>query len=421
MDILLGGHAYQFEHPAFVSWWAVLLVVVGVVVVRGIIDWKARTSLRRRYADPSQLHKTSRPLSLAGHCISTLCWVTVGVLLMIALAYPYENNRPVRVPEGSTYAVIAFDGSPSAEAEDYREVLPTPPLPDGSHPKPIGPWGNRGQIARWIAVNQLMPALPGNKIGFVAYTGDARVASPLREDFGTLRWILTQTNWLTAPGGGSDPTEALKAALQALRKQYAMDEEAAGRHVKMKRQVIFLFTDGGITDLEQDKPDEDKAIWERDFQALLKDLAGLRAQSEKDGTTPPLVVLIGVGGDKAVPVPLYYTNGERMRKDDGEPEFFPQGKEPQTTKLEEANILMLQQRIGAVVDCKYVRIAQDWSKVEKLKWVDDVLGGEKTSLGKLYHWRQPLFGAMALIALLFFRAMLRPSDEIVARRGLSER
>jgi hypothetical protein len=340
---------------------------------------------------------------------------------MVALAYPYENNQPVRVPEGSTYAVIAFDGSPSAEAEDYRDVLPTPPLPDGSHPKPIGPWGNRGQVARWIAVNQLMPALPGNKIGFVAYTGDARVASPLREDYGTLRWILTQTNWLTAPGGGSDPTEALKAAIQALRKQYAMDEENAGRHVKMKRQVIFLFTDGGITDLEKDKSDEDKAIWERDFQALLKDLAGLRAQSEKDGTTPPLVVLIGMGGDQAVPVPLYYTNGERVRKEDGEPEFFPQGKEPQTTKLEEANVLMLQQRIGAVVDCKYVRITQNWAQVQQLKWVEDVLGGEKTTLGKLYHWRQPLFGAMALIALLFFRAMLRPSDEIVARRGLSER
>lgn len=415
------GHEYHFEHPAFLSWWAVLLLLVLVVAVRGLLDWFARSSLRRSYADPAQLDRTTRPLSLAGHAASTFCWFIVGVLLLIALAYPFEHNQPVRVPEGSTYAVVAFDGSPSADAEDYRDVLPTPALPDGTHPKPIGPWGSRGQVSRWITVNQLMAALPGNKMGFVAYTADARVASPLREDYGTLRWILTQTTWLTAPGGGSDPSEALKAALQALRKQYTMDQEAAGKPVKMKRQIIFLFTDGGISDLEKERSEDDKAIWERDFQTVLKDLAGLRAQAEKDGTAPPLVVLIGVGGEEAVPVPLYYTDGERVRNENGEPEFFPMGKEPQRTRLEEANILMLQQRIGAVVECKYQRIPMNWTEVERIKWVEDVIGGEKTTLGKRYYWDYPLLAAMTAIGLLFLRGRFRPSDEIVARRGLPNR
>jgi hypothetical protein len=200
-----------------------------------------------------------------------------------------------------------------------------------------------------------------------------------------------------------------------------MDEEAAGKHVKMKRQVIFLFTDGGITDLEKEKSEDDKAIWERDFQAVLKDLAGMRAQSEQDGTTPPLVVLIGIGGEGAVPVPLYYTTGERVRNDKGEPEFFPLGKDPQKTRLEEANILMLQQRLNTVVECKYQRIPLNWAQVEGIKWVEDVIGGEKTTLGKRYFWDWPLLAAMSMIGLLFLRGRFRPSDDIVARRGLPNR
>lgn len=421
-SINFGGHVYQFDHPVFMLWWSVLGVVAFVLVVRGLVDWLARTSVRRSYSEPNQLERTTRPLSLTGHILSTGCWCAVGLLLFIALAYPYRPNEPLRVPEGSVYAVFAFDGSPSADAEDYRDVLPTAALPDGTHPKPIGQWGSRDQVARYIAVNKLMAALPGNKIGLVAYTADARVASPLREDYGTLRWIFTQTNWLTAPGGGSDPVEALKASVQALRSQYAMDQEKSEKHLLMKRQIIFIFTDGGITDLEKDKGQESHEIWQRDFERVLKELGGLKAQAEKDGVPPPMVVLVGVGGDSAIPVPLYYTTGERVRKENGDAAFFPFGAdEPLTTRLEEENILMLKNRINDVVPCKYVRIPLNWEEAEKIQWVENVIGGEKATLGKRYYWQYPLGAAMVLIAALFFRGRFRGTDDIVARRGLPTR
>jgi len=421
--IQVGTHAFKFDHPAFLQWWALLAVVVYVLIVRGLIDWLARTDVRR--------DRTSPRLSLAGHIVSTLGWCLVGLLLFMALSYPYEPNQALRVPEGTIYAAFGFDGSPSADAEDYRDILPTPALPDGSSPKPIGPWGSRDQVARWLAVNKLMNVLPNNKIALIAYTADARAVSPLRDDYDTLRWILTKTNWLTAPGGGSDPAEALKACIETLRKQYIDDQEAAApRHVKMKRQIIVIFSDGGITDLEKEKGQEAKEIWERDFERILKDLAGLKAQAEQDGVAPPLVVLMGMGGEQKIPVPLYYTDGERVRNDAGEPLFFSSKKpdegvtaaeNPDTTGIEEENLRMLERRIGAVVTCKYQRIPLNWQEIENLNLVENIFGGEKTTLGKHYYWEYPLIAAMALIVLLFVRGRFRPSDDIGSRRAIPSR
>src|SRR5207302_9049536 len=90
MNVLdFAGDGIRFAHPVFVAWWSLLLVVACVVAVRGLVDWLARTSVRRSYSDPANLERTTRPLSLFGHVLSTASWCLVALLLLAALSYPF--------------------------------------------------------------------------------------------------------------------------------------------------------------------------------------------------------------------------------------------------------------------------------------------------------------------------------------------
>jgi hypothetical protein len=408
MQIQIGEHLIEFDYEVYLRYfWVGVLFVVACRV----LGYFALKSLREDYSKRQNLERTTRALKWTGVAVSTCLWSVAATLLAVAAAEPFEPNQPIVVPAGTISYVMAFDVSPSAEAEDYRDSLPPPRLPDGSANQPIGPWGSRLQVARWLAFNKIMKAMPGNKKGIVAYTADARVVSLLRDDDQVINDLLNNDEALTAPGGGSDPSDALRAAIQILRKQY--DES--------KQQMIFVFTDGGVSDLEEKTSQDDKDVWERDFQRTLKELAALKEQALRSGVKPPKVVLIGVGGDQEVMVPLYYTDGERVRNEKGEPDFFPFGApadKKEKTKLVEANIVMLKDRIGAVVDCQYLRVSQNWQENEQLSWVKDVIGGQKSAVGKRYLTAYPLYAAMALILLLFARGLFRSSDAIARRRML---
>lgn len=401
----------EFERPHYLSyWWAGVLFVV---LVRGVSGYVARRALRNAYSDPRNLNRTTRPLSLTGQALSTAVWSVCAALLAVALAEPFATNQPVVVPQGSIHAVAVFGRSASDFTEDYANVLPRDEKTAGVKARAGGPWGSRYQVGAWIFIHRIMAAMPGNKIGLVAYTGDASVASQMREDYATLRWVMQETNWLDSPGDGSDPAEGLKAAIQVLRKQYD------GK----KRCIVFLFTDGGITALEKDKPPDAKAIWERDFARTLKELQGLKQQAEKDGGAEPEVIIIGLGGDEPLPVPLYYPNGDRARNQSGEPLYFPEPGQTMDqaprSAIEKDNIAMLQARIGAIVRCRYVRIALNWGEIEKVNWVEDVIGGERSSLGKRYFFHYPLLTAMALMFLLFARGLVRKSDALDVRTKIA--
>lgn len=408
MQIQIGEHLVEFDYEVYLRYfWVGVLFVVAC----RLLGYFALRTLREDYSKRENLGRTTRDLKWTGIAISTTFWSLVAVLVAIALSEPFVPNQPIEVPAGTINYVMAFDVSPSAEAEDYRDSLPPPRSPDGVVEQPVGPWGSRLQVARWLAVNKIMKAMPGNKKGLVAYTADARVVSLLRDDDSVVHDLLNNDEALTAPGGGSDPSDALRAAIQILRKQYDAK----------KQQVIFLFTDGGVSDLEEKTSKDDKDVWERDFERTLKELAALKEQALRSGVKPPKVVLVGVGGEQDVMVPLYYTTGERVRNERGEPDFFPYGApadKKEKTKLVESNIIMLKDRIGAVVDCQYIRISQNWAENEQLSWVKDVIGGQKSAVGKRYLTAYPLYAAMALIFLLFARGLFRSSDAIVRRRSL---
>jgi uncharacterized membrane protein len=416
------NHVLAFDHPEYVSRNVILYVLAFVAAAR-LLSYLGSRLQRGGWSPDETLRRTTRGVSLFWFAVVSALWGVLAVAGLAALSEPYEDNAAIQVPVGGVRAVFALDESGSEGAEYYRFTMPMPVLPDGTKQMPIGPWGSNEQVMRWLCTKKIMPQMPGNKIGLVAFTADARVVSQLREDYDTLEWMLNQTDWLSAPGGGSDPSEGLSASIQALRKGIRSEDDLK------KRQIIFIFCDGGITDIEpqQDsgKVDEEaKKIWFRDFGRTLKSLQALKDACLQAGGESPEVILVGLGGDTAEKVPLYYDTGERVRNEKGEPQFFPFGAPPEKvpiTKFNEANLKMLQQRINEVVPCRYQRIPLNWDEVEKIDWVKDVIHGTRTSIGKHYWTEWPLLATMALLALLCGRGIFHSTDAIARNRAPAHR
>lgn len=300
-----------------------------------------------------------------------------ATLIILAIAGPYQKNKPVRVPEGPVQACFVVDVSRSMAAEDYRDHMPADA---GKRPDLDSPWGSRLQMAKY-QIEKVMDALPGNQLCLVTYTEHGFGQAILDDDFKALRYVLK--HWVrigTAPGDGSNYADGIQVALDILLDSNSKDNEegATGKvtapasgEVSAKQKVIILLSDGGFTG----KPDEVKAAVER-----------LQAENVK-------LVIVGIGmpGENAIPL---YENG--IRKGQMEKE----GK-PLTTSYEEDAIRSLKSQTGA----GYSHIALDAdSQVVKIDWMTEISGSkivfEKRMLG-IY-----LAGAAYLIFVLIVFAGL---------------
>lgn len=376
------GRNIEFEHPEYLlySW-----IPVFVVAALCVASWLALKRFERAYANPNHLKTRAQGGSLFGLVAKTLGWSLVGFALCIGLAEPFEKNAQVSVPQGSLHVVGAFDVSMSMAAEDYRFSLKHP---DGG--PPVDPWGSRLLKAKIEFTEQIFKVIPGNKIGLVTYTADGYPQAPLCEDYGTLRYILHDTNWMgigSAPGGGSDYVQGLRVALQTLRRDFD----------KSKRQVIVLFSDGGAPTFEDA---EETSNWQKEFAQTLEELNALRTASGGNLA----ILIVGVGGHQEQMIPIYARNGERV-------DWHPFGTEEKSkVKLDESGLKDLAQKVGG----QYVHLSTDSDTTLPVDWTS-FIGGQKTVQGKLPLSSYPVLFAMAVFALLILRGLFRPSDQIAAR------
>ncbi len=279
-------------------------------------------------------------------------------LIILAIAGPYQNNKPIRVPEGPVQACFVVDVSRSMAAEDYRDSMPADA---GQRPDLDSAWGSRLQMAKY-QIEKVMDALPGNQLCLVTYTEHGFGQAILDDDFNALRYVLK--HWVkigTAPGDGSNYADGMQIALNILTESGSQGKDKdstsdASRQVSQetskKQRVIILLSDGGFTG----KPDEVKDAVER-----------LQSENVK-------LVIVGIGmpGENAIPI---YENG--IRKGQMEKE----GK-PLTTSYEEDAIRSLKTQTNA----SYSHIGLDAdSQVVTIDWMTEISGSkivfEKRMLG----------------------------------------
>lgn len=199
---------YQFAHPLL--FWLVLLIPL-IAYLRG----RHGKAAAIQYSGVSLLGALARGRKVqAGGWLSALRYLALTCFI-IALARPEKVDSSSQVEESGIDMMLAIDLSPSMQALDYHK--------DGQEL-------SRVEVVR-DTVGSFIEARPNDRIGMVAFAGEAYLMSPLTLDHD---WLLQNVERLQV-GLAGDATaigSAIAASANRLRDQPA------------KSKIIVLLTDG---------------------------------------------------------------------------------------------------------------------------------------------------------------------------------
>ena len=237
-----------------------LLFIIPVIIVLFILALIWKKKAQKKFGNPILLKKLTPNKS---HFKSTLKLILLllGIaLLVIGLVNPKIGTKLETVKREGVDIVFAVDVSKSMLAED------------------IAP--NRLEKAKRL-VSEIINQLGSDRIGIIAYAGQAYPQLPITTDYGAAKMFLQSmnTDMLTSQGTAID--EAIKLATT-----YYDDEEQTNR-------VLFIISDG-----------EDHS-------------EGLTSDAVEEATEEGIQIFtIGVGKEKGAPIPIK-RNGivETLKKD----------------------------------------------------------------------------------------------------------
>jgi Ca-activated chloride channel family protein len=233
------------------------------------------------------------------------------LLLALALARPQFGTRVETVRRRGQDVMVAVDLSSSMLAEDV-----TP---------------NRLDRAR-LSIMRLIRSLDGDRIGLVAFAGDAFIQSPLTVDYTAAAMFLNAMDPEMMPVQGTDLGEALRMSLDAL------DQGAR------EDRIVILVTDG----------EDHEGLWEEQLQRAVESEVRIHT--------------VGIGSVEGVPIPESGTGSGRQgfkRDEDGN---------VVTTRLDEATLREVAESTGG----RFVRVAPGITGFEEL--VDQIAAGEGEEL-----------------------------------------
>jgi Ca-activated chloride channel family protein len=199
----------RWAEQDFLVW---LLALIPLLVATGLM-------IRRR---KKQLEKMANPelwpTLLPGWSIKRLrlinfLRVLAVALAIVAMARPQWGFKWEKVQQRGLSILVALDTSKSMLAQDIKP--------------------NRLQQAKW-GVRDLTKELKGDRIGLVAFAGDAFLQCPATIDYAAFLMTLDDVYAGIVPLGGTDLSQALETAMESFKKE---EEGAADK-------VIILISDG---------------------------------------------------------------------------------------------------------------------------------------------------------------------------------
>ena len=303
------------------------------------LEWWAaarRRAVLDRFGERGRIERLTASVNRGGRLARTALVLAAVVLLMTALARPQFGDRVDTVRREGQDVVVALDLSASMAAED------------------IAP--SRLAAAR-LAVGRLIERLDGDRIGLVAFAGEAFVQSPLTLDYAAATLFLNAMEPDLIPVPGTDLGQALEVAL-----------EGFGEAGERGRQVVII-TDG---------EDHEGAV----------DAAVERAVDE--GVR---VYAVGMGSTEGVPIPSF--------DETGAPNGFLRDEEGGvvTTRLDDVTLQRLADRTGGAY---YHAAAGSGAAFERL--VEELTGGEGGEIESRevtrYEEQYQIFLGLALLLLV---------------------
>lgn len=191
----------------------------GLIGFAGLVvwSWRYRRKMLDDFGDPRLVSADSGGLPARAFIIKNFLLLGVFVFAVTALARPQWGFEWQEIKRQGIDILVVFDTSRSMLTRDVRP--------------------NRLERAR-LGVHDLVKRLKGDRIGLIAFAGDAFLNCPLTPDYAGFLLTLYDLNVNTISRGGTNVGRAIQEALDAHKK----DPGA--------RKVIIFITDG--EDLEGD-------------------------------------------------------------------------------------------------------------------------------------------------------------------------
>jgi Ca-activated chloride channel family protein len=200
----------RLAHPERWPWLALALLAAALVA------WETgmRRRALRRLTRSEELRRLAVPHLAPGLGIVRASLVVLGVALLgLALLRPQLGQREVAVKRRGIDLVVAVDASHSMQA---RDVLPS-------------------RLARAkLELSSLIDRLTGDRVGLVAFAGEAFVQCPLTHDYAAAKLFLRAIDPEAMPSQGT----AIGRALETAAAMFEAAEDGA------RSRVVLLLTDG---------------------------------------------------------------------------------------------------------------------------------------------------------------------------------
>ena len=199
----------KWNHPDFLMW---LLALLPLLLITGLM-------IRRRIKRLGRMAEQGLwSTMLPGHSpkrlrFKNLLRVLALALALAALARPQWGFKWEEVRQRGLSIIVALDTSKSMLAQDIKP--------------------NRLQQAKW-GVRDLIKELRGDRIGIVAFAGDAFLQCPATIDYAAFLMMLDDVYVGIVPIGGTDLFQALDTSIESFEKS---EETQADK-------VIILISDG---------------------------------------------------------------------------------------------------------------------------------------------------------------------------------
>ncbi len=212
--------------------------------------WKKRAM--QRFGNLELMKKLSLSMSKKRQVLKALLVLAAIIFMVLSLARPQIGTKLEQVKREGVDIIIALDVSLSMHAED------------------IAP--NRLAKAK-LEIEKFLDKLEGDRIGLVAFAGEAFVQCPLTLDYGAANMFLDIMNSDMIPTPGTNISNVIMTAVKAFEQK------------ERKHKVLLIITDG--EDHEEDPVEAAKL-------------------ASKEGV---VIYTVGIGSIEGVPIPVYNERG----------------------------------------------------------------------------------------------------------------
>ena len=334
----------RFAEPMFL--WGLLTLPLFALLF--VYAYHRRKKLAARFVSLSMLPKLSTSVSPWRRLAKVTILLFAIAFLFVALARPQWGRKMEHIERRGLDLVLLQDISLSMLAEDV---------------KPNRLTRSRHEISAFLE------SLSGDRVGLVAFSGEAQVMVPLTLDYGTVQMMLKELTpgWLMP---GTNLEEAIRKGMDLYR-----NSGSAGQY-----SVMILMSDG-------------------------EELEAAAVNAAKEAAEMGIrIYTIGIGSREGVPIPVPSKNGEVAYKKDMQGNIV-------TTRLEDGTL----QEIASVTGGLYFYASPGEFQLQKV--LSEIASLEKKEQAsdrmENYQDRYQIF--LGLAALLFL------IEALVSERGRKRR